>query len=261
MHSRSLNLRGIHNFRDYGGYRIGQSRMRSSVLFRSGQHGGATDEDLVAVESLQIKKIIDLRSPGERRDFPCRRSAGFRGAVLHLEDDALAPNAKPPHFATAAAVKSVADAHDLMRAGYAEMPFRPEQLIMFGRYLNCLSECDAPTLIHCFAGKDRTGLAVALLHRLLGLHPDDIMADYMLTNVAGDPERRIAEGLAAIQTALGGAIDEPAMRVLMSVDPSYLAVAMRAIDAGSGGFDSYLRRDIGFTYAMRDAIAARLIVI
>jgi protein-tyrosine phosphatase len=82
-----------------------------------------------------------------------------------------------------------------MTALYGEMPFAPSHLDLFAQYFQVLAESDRPVLIHCAAGKDRTGMLAALTHHLLGVSRDDLLADYLLTNVAVDLEGR-APGMA-----------------------------------------------------------------
>ena len=67
-----LKTRGIHNFRDYGGWRTrGGGEVRTGLLFRSGHHVEATDDDLAAIAPLGIHTVIDLRGESERAANPC----------------------------------------------------------------------------------------------------------------------------------------------------------------------------------------------
>ncbi|HAW34564.1 MAG TPA: protein-tyrosine-phosphatase, partial [Erythrobacter sp.] len=69
-----LETQGIHNFRDYGGWRTrGGGHVRTGLLFRSGHHVEATDDDLAAIAPLGIHTVIDLRGESERAANPCRR--------------------------------------------------------------------------------------------------------------------------------------------------------------------------------------------
>ncbi|MFC3214720.1 tyrosine-protein phosphatase [Novosphingobium panipatense] len=107
------------------------------------------------------------------------------------------------------------------------------------------------------AGKDRTGIAVALLHAAIGVHPDDILADYLLTNTAGDVEARIASGAATVR-AITGPLDEAVLRVLMGVEAAYLESAWAAIDERYGSRDTYLERELGLDAAGRERLRAAL---
>ena len=139
------------------------------------------------------------------------------------------------------------------------MVFRPSLVEIFTRYFETLAESDGPTLIHCLAGKDRTGIAVALLHTLLGVHPDDVMADYLLTNSAGAVEERIAAGAKTVRQTFASLIDNEAVRALMLCDSSYLQGALTAIAQARGDVQSYLREDLAVTPVRAARIAARLI--
>src|SRR3546814_12315258 len=83
---------------------------------------------------------------------------------------------------------------------YAGMPYRPALVATLRLYLAALAEYDTPSLVHCVAGTDRTGLAVALVNRLLGVHEDDLMHAYLLTNTAGTIHERIAQGAPPLLT-------------------------------------------------------------
>ena len=82
MQDRVLPLSGIHNFRDYGGYRARKGTLRTGHLWRSGHHFGATPEDLDAVHHIGIARVIDLRGDSERAQFPCLRHEQWAGQVV-----------------------------------------------------------------------------------------------------------------------------------------------------------------------------------
>ena len=67
----------------------------------------------------------------------------------------------------------------------------PPPRTCFRRYFQALAAAEGPVLIHCAAGKDRTGILAALTHHLVGVHADDIVADYLLTNDLLAIDRRI----------------------------------------------------------------------
>lgn len=253
---RVLPLDGVHNFRDYGGYATPAGRLKAGQLFRSAQHVDATDADLQAIGGLGLAVVIDLRGPKERAAAPCRRPEGFSAPVLFVNEDTTG---LAPHVDAARLTPGPDEARRVMARGYAEMPFRPRMIPILARYFEALATVSGPSLIHCMAGKDRTGLAVALFHAMMGVHRDDIVADYMLTNLAGLSERRIAAGARQIRASYGEGISDPTIQVLMSVDPAYIEAAFAAIDERHGSLEDYLRRELGVTPRRRDAIAARVL--
>lgn len=251
---RVLALEGVHNFRDYGGYAAaGGARVRDGLLYRSAQHGAATDDDLLRIGSVGLATVIDLRGNKERKAHPCKRPEGFAAQVLFHEGETAG---MPPHLQ--ARLENL-DAAGMIRATaevYRTLPMRPGLLDIFARYFDALANRDGPSLVHCFAGKDRTGIAVALLHKALGVHDDDIMGDYLLTNTVGDPEARIRDGAPHIRERYGD-LSEEAIRVIMGVAPEYLESAFDEIRGQHGTIDSYLETQLGVTPAMQDKLRAK----
>ena len=252
VNERIIILNGVPNFRDYGDYPLaGGGRLARNRLFRSSQHRDATPGDLTAIDALGLAAIIDLRGERERVSAPCRRGAAFAAELL-FEPDETAGLA--PHIAAAKQADDGAGAFQAMQDGYREMPFRPVLLRIVARYFDALARVDGPTLIHCAAGKDRTGLAVALLHTLMGVHRDDVIADYMLTNQAG-----LIEWMAAARgKTFGNKLSDAMVNAIMSVHPAYLDAAFAGIAERCGSVERYMRDMLGVTDTRRAAIAAQL---
>lgn len=261
---RTLDLEGVHNFRDYGGYAVsGGGRLRSGHLWRSGQHHGATDADLATIAGLGLTTVFDLRSSVERTTHPCRRPNGF-GAVIHFaEDENLRKAAhNAPHVAAAVATprqRDAASTREGMRRNYGQIAFRPGLMAMMRRMLAELAEGRGPSLVNCMAGKDRTGIAVAVVQLAVGVHRDDIVADYLLTNTAGDIEARIAAGARTIREITGQA-DEDVMRVLMGVEAEYLESAFDMIVDRHGSLDAYLAEGLGADDRLRARLRDAVVV-
>lgn len=255
--TRILPLGGVHNFRDYGGYTVDSGgRLRSGILWRSAHHEQASDDDLAAIDALGIETIIDLRGDDERAAHPCRRSDGFAARVM------FAPGITAglaPHLAAAKAHITAEVARERMIATYEGMPYRPVLVESLRLYVAALSEYDSPSLVHCVAGKDRTGFAVALVHRLLGVHEDDVMADYLLTNIAGKIEERVSQGARVIRASYGNDIQDDAIRTLMMVNPAYLDAAFIAIRERHGSLAQYAEDVLGMSPAMHDGLRDRLV--
>lgn len=259
MDDRVKPFTGIHNFRDYGGYATRNGgRLKTGVLLRSGQHVGATTEDLAAIAALNIRTVIDLRGNSERRSYPCARPEGF-DAQVYFHDGETAGRGGAPHVEAAREIVTAADAHRAMVDLYAFMPFRPNLISVMRMYFDALADRDGASLLHCLAGKDRTGLAAALLHILLGVHRDDMTADYLLTNTAGNAEARIAAGAASIRASRGAQISDDAVRTLMAVHEEYLVAALAAIVTTHGSIESYARDILGVTPERLAAIEARIL--
>lgn len=258
MVDRVLALAGVHNFRDCGGYAVaGGGRLRRGVLWRSGQHHAATEEDLEKIAALGLVSVFDLRTSKERETHPCRRPQDFEADVFYCEDPV---RAHAPHIAAAQTTRqrTAESTRESLIRNYAGICFRPELQVMIRRYFMRLIEGEGPSLIHCMAGKDRTGIAVAMLHFAVGVHRDDVFEDYLLTNEAGDSDARIAAGARTIQ-AMTGQLDEDVLRVLMGVEPEYLESAFAAIEDRHGSIDAYLEMALGMDHATRGKLRAVLV--
>ncbi|WP_428629024.1 tyrosine-protein phosphatase [Sphingopyxis sp.] len=255
---RVLPLAGIHNFRDYGGYAVeGGGRLRSGMLWRSAHHQDATSADLTAVDKLGIETIVDLRGDDERAAHPCKRSDNFSARVLFADGNTAG---LAPHLQAAQGTIDNETARARMIDTYAGMPYRPVLVATLRLYLSALAEYDAPSLVHCVAGKDRTGFAVAVVHRLLGVHEDDLMHDYLLTNSAGKIEERIVQGGDVIRARYNADIHDDAIRTLMSVNPIFLDAALATVRRDHGDVATYAESVLNFTPEMRDAIVDKLVV-
>lgn len=252
---RILPLDGVNNFRDYGGYAVaGGGRVRLGRLWRSGQHVAASDADLDAIGALDIATVIDLRGDSEREVNPCRRPQGFAAQVLVCAGETAG---LASHLDAAQGVLSEDDARAAMCRLYAEMPYRPNLVSVLRLYFRALAEREGASLIHCFAGKDRTGFAVALTHHLLGVHPDDAAEDYLLTNLA-TRGRGIPGSPGKGQGHYAG-LSEGAMQALGGVDARYLAAANAAMRDSHGSTGRYLEDVLGVDPDMAERIHSVLV--
>ena len=253
--ARVLELEGVNNFRDYGDYAVaGGGRVRAGVLWRSGQHVGASDADLDVIAGLGLATVTDLRGDSERSLNPCRRPAGFAAEVLTCDGETAA---LASHIDAAADVVTEADARTAMCRLYTGMPYRPNLVAVLRRHFAALAAGGSGSLIHCFAGKDRTGVSVALTHHVLGVHPDDAVADYLLTNAA--MQGRQFAGKPGKDSAKYAALSPEASRALGGVSAEYLAAAFAAMRESHGTVDAYLAEVLGVDAALRERIRAALI--
>jgi protein-tyrosine phosphatase len=109
-----------------------------------------------------------------------------------------------------------------------------------------LLEDSAPLVIHCTAGKDRTGFACALILHTLGVPDEAISEDYLMTNryYRRDPNS-------------GSDLPDHVKQVLGTVQPSFLDAAFKAIDADYGDLETYLQNGLGLGAAERKALEER----
>jgi len=258
MSDRIVRLEGVGNFRDFGGYATASGRrVRRGRLYRSAHHAQATDADLEAIAALELAAIVDLRRGEERERMPSRRHERFAGLVIENPTNEATSD---PWIEFIKGSDASADAFrgylmDYMRAA----PFEARHVDLFSRYFRALADIDGPILIHCAAGKDRTGLLAALTHRLVGVGEDDIFEDYLLTNTAARIEERMHLVADVIAEHTGRTPTDEAVRTAMAVEAAYLKAAFEAIEATHGDIVAYLEDVLGVDADARASIEARLL--
>lgn len=256
MSDRLSPFEAIDNFRDYGGYAAADRRLARGRLYRAAHQARATDADVARLEALKLAAVVDLRRPSERRAQPSRRPAGWAGTLIESDHD---DGGEAPHLTfLKTADLTEASGRAFMTETYRRLPFEAAHLDLFGRYFRLLAQAEGPVLIHCAAGKDRTGLLAALTHSLLGVAHDDLMADYLATNQAVDLERRAEEVARKLTAMTGRPASHGAVVAFLGVEAAYLDEAFGAMKARSGSVAAYLEQALGVDAALADRIRARL---
>ena len=239
---RLLSLHGVRNFRDLGGYRTQDGRrVKWGKLFRSGSMAGLASSDHDGLARLSIRTIIDLRTAYERQAEPntwhlaakitcwsgdCHNSFGELRKVL------------------ASGLPSAAAARDAMIEGYRRLPF--EQAPAFTELFGRLAAGDVPLIVHCSAGKDRTGIAAALVLSALGVARDTVVEDYVLTNKVADLERHHLQRARQRKSALADQSPE-IISAVMSAHADYLYAAFAVMEERYGTIGGYLREQANVT--------------
>lgn len=175
---RQLPLEGQSNFRDLGGYKtIDHKTVKWGQLFRSGQLSKLTDKDLHYLSTIPLKTIIDFRSIEETKE---------QVTLLPptVSNEVLLP-IKPGNLSRNNVMQIVIDANDEL-ANKLLVDIN-EQLVLqnqeeYKAFFKEVQRADAPLMFTCTAGKDRTGLAAALLLTALGVDKNTVREDYLLTN-------------------------------------------------------------------------------
>jgi protein-tyrosine phosphatase len=256
--TRRIPLEGVDNFRDFGDYAVaGGRRLKRGRLFRSASHGRASDADLDVIGRLGIATVVDLRRKGERDRDPSRRHAAFAGAVI---DNDLGDDREDEWLAHLRQSDLTAASFRAYLLGYYDKAAAdPRHIDLFSRFFRALAASDGAVLIHCAAGKDRTGILAALTHHLAGVHRDDIVEDYLLTNDEDRFERRAPQVVDLIHGVAGRAPSLAAVRVAMSVESAFLETAFAAMTRDFGGVDAYLERRLGVDAALKASLRDRLL--
>jgi len=240
---RLLRLQGATNFRDLGGYagRDGRS-VRWRRLFRSDHLSGLTPDDCALLAELRLHGSIDFRGQVERAAQPYE----LTGVAQHSL--AIEPTVVQRMEALAGAERELTAP---LVVGLMEDLYRSlvnEQASRFGELFQRLLNAEGPLVFHCTAGKDRTGVAAALILLSLGVSREQVMADYLLTNELFKPPE-------LLQSRTPG----DALAVLWRVQESFLEAAFDAIEAEHGDVERYLTHRLGLTRAALDSLADRFL--
>lgn len=244
---RVLEIDGAGNFRDIGGYPAQDGRrVRWGRVYRSGYLAELTPAGLAQLESLGVRLTCDLRSAEEVRMSPDRLPDGTR----YLQLPVVARENRLARLYTL-----FIDRRRMLVA----MPNTYRYLLidanptLFGRILTELAdEANLPALIHCSAGKDRTGVAVALLYMLLGVPEEIIIADYSLSNRAYPFFRRMGEGMVERVRRLRVTVDD--ITPLLTAHPDTLRATLEHIREKYGTIEDYLLGPAGMDRATLDRL-------
>jgi len=237
---RLLPLEGGRNFRDLGGYATRDGRStRWNTVYRSGDLSGLTHEDRNSLEAIGVRFICDFRSVEERNTHP---SGPLPATSETLAWDFSTEKIENP--LTLALTNVEATSEDIMRemeALYRDMlaayetPFK----IMF----ETLASGGFPLVFHCAAGKDRTGIAAALLLSALGVDRATIVEDYALSERIVDYEQIFLKASETAKTPYSILRDLPRdlVQPLLRSDPRYIEALLNHLDSQYGSPLGYLR--------------------
>jgi protein tyrosine/serine phosphatase len=232
-----IELDGAFNARDLGGLPTGDPdrRTRRGVLLRADALDGLSVADVaVLVEEWALGHVVDLRSAGERAERG-RGLLGGHGAVVYSELEVIRDaDLERRRLDRAARMEAGMDPAEIIGEGYVEL-LQLGARAFVGAFEGMLRPGGVPALIHCSAGKDRTGVLAALLLGAVGVPRDVIVADYAATG------ERMAGVLARLQEARhfqGLAANLPAFA--LDAQAASMAHFLDRLDAEWGGPASWL---------------------
>jgi protein-tyrosine phosphatase len=257
---RVLPLEGGCNFRDCGGYETTDgARVRWGRLYRSGVMARLSPAAAAQVQALGVRSVCDLRRTAERALHP---NPSFGADVRRFEWDSE-QESSPIREREFAESNDAAGVHQAMLKMYERLPFGLQPRLA-GVFAALDHAGQGATIVHCTAGKDRTGVAVALVLETLGVRREAIVEDYTLTNTAVDLRAQLlgrggtGAGLAATAEPIL-ALSVTAQNAMLAARPEYIQASLDAIAARHGSVHRYVLDELAIEPAVLERLRERLL--
>lgn len=249
---RFLTLGATSNFRHMGDYPAADGRVtRADRLYRSGFVNAPAAEIDAVFARLGITTVYDFRSPVEREKNPLpvgpqveMVQLGMLVASVENLWDLLLDEGLTP-----------AGAEKIMADRYRELT--REELPGYRAMFRHLLDGDGGALVMCSFGKDRAGIASALLLSALGVPPDSVRSDYLLSSLAYADEDAAMGKFTQFFNARGLPVDRAVVAPILDAKPQYLRVALELIEDRAGDMDRFLLSEFGLDAAARARLAER----
>lgn len=226
-------MKSITNFRDFSNCLTGTNcRIRGGMLYRSG-HLNQVRESCTDFIALGLKTVVDLRLDEEKRRRRLKES--IKVVNLPMNFDRVMREKIEPLLRKRGATREI---EEIFISKFSIMP--AENMEMVKALFKVLSRRESyPLLIHCRAGKDRTGFVSALLQLTLGLKEEQVIEDYLLSNRFYLPQA--LKKLKLIKLLSCGLYKTDNIEFVLTTRKRYIEATMRTINEGYGGVEGYLK--------------------
>ena len=255
MSNSGPRISSVPNFRELGGQptRSGR-RVRRGRIFRSGQLGALSEPDCTRLTEHGLRTVIDFRGPNSEPAARLPDGAELVALPMHnpARDDEFGEMVKSGNLAGLRRALEDGGAERRMRATTAALV--TGRTLEYGAMLRRLADDTAlPALLHCSAGKDRTGWAASVVLLALDVDEDEVVGHYLESN--DHLRERIESTLARVD----GGLDPELVRPFLEVRAEYLHAAFDAVREHFHDFAGYLERGLGVDAAVRERLEAELL--
>ncbi len=260
--TRVLPLEGGRNFRDLGGYETEDGRrVKWGTVYRSGVMHGLTDADYDYLSGLGISVVCDFRAGDERKEEPTDWRAGDVDYITFPDpagnediSGAFAQVLMDPDVTGERVRTMFIQAYRTMHETYT-----PAYTEMFDQ----LANGNLPLTFNCSAGKDRTGVAAALILSALGVPRDMVVADYALSEKVVDFMAEFEVGREDMDPdspyAFFAQLPPEVIEPLMRTEPAYIEASFEAIEAEHGSVVAFIQEELGVDDSELARIRERLL--
>ena len=248
-----IHLEGTHNTRDLGGYLCQDGRkVKSNFLYRSDKLSNLTSNDVLNIQNLGIKRIIDFRSKDEKTRDPNIIPEGIDYIEMPIEAD---KKIKQEIYDVLSGKIDKNIKEFLMEAN---KHFVTEYYETFKLFLLEIINNPVPTLYHCTAGKDRTGFATFLIYTILGIDRDIILEDYLKTNeFIADSIEKVKFEVAEAMKISNNEVEK--IMPLLKVDRDYINSAINEANKIYGSIFTFINDKLEFKTKERDLLKVILL--
>jgi protein-tyrosine phosphatase len=244
------------NFRDIGGIAAGAGQVvRPGLIYRSEGPASFLDDHRAELLGLGIRAVCDLRSAGERKAAP-NDWCGPDCRLLDLDMNTDLRAQGKDIWESLRDDPTPESARAVMGENYRLMP--GALIAHLPLIIDALLAGETPLLIHCTAGKDRTGVAIAILLSLLAVPLDAILADYVRSDVFGENMRIAGSIEQGFMDSFGFVPGQPVIDMLIGTERDFLLMALAEVGARWGNIDGYFQA-CGIDAAKRAHIRAILL--
>lgn len=253
--NRVLSIDGALNFRDLGGYTTSAGLVvKWGQIYRSAQLDRLSQRGIIELADLRIQTVVDLRFSDETQRYPTIVAAVPDAEILSWHDEQEMgsleqSDAIKKTWRDSLDSNDPATVREAMRVNYPQKLYSHRAI--YRKMVLRLCEGKTPLVLHCAAGKDRTGVAAALILSLLGVGNDQIVEDYMLTQsqLEGRVEGWFAGGACSddnyqnFQEKLLHQRKEM-LQPIFDADPTYIQTLLDYVDQRYGSFERYAREKL-----------------